>query len=306
MEFSNQIKYGYWMQLPDLQNFGDVLIKYIYFKKTGNTIIYKDRKCDKKLTVLISIGSILNHSDSFKCNLIIWGTGVIPKPHKKYDINSDNNKLFLNNYKILSIRGPLTYQLLQSWGYNKVPRIFGDPGLLISKYYKPNIKKKYKIGFIPHHSYSLDIINKYLQEINNKNITLINFNVKDDFNSIEDTINHILSCEYIISHALHGLITAHSYNIKAMFGLICPPDTEYGFFKYIDYYKSINLDGPINCVPILMKDIDINNFNINETIPINFFEYKNFNIDNVIRVIEKYPIPKFPINTNHILESCPF
>jgi len=105
---------------------------------------------------------------------------------------------------------------------------------------------------------------------------------------------------------LHGLITAHSYNIKAMFGLICPPNTEYGFFKYIDYYKSINLDGPISCIPILMKDIDINNFNINETIPINFFEYKNFNIDNVIRVIEKYPIPKFPINTNHILESCPF
>ena len=45
MELSNQIKYGYWMQLPDLQNFGDVLIKYIYFKKTGNTIIRKDRGC---------------------------------------------------------------------------------------------------------------------------------------------------------------------------------------------------------------------------------------------------------------------
>ena len=78
------------MQLPNLQNFGDVLIKYIYFKKTGNTIIYRYRGYDENLTILISIGSILNHSESFNCNLIIWGTGIIPKPHKKYNINSEN------------------------------------------------------------------------------------------------------------------------------------------------------------------------------------------------------------------------
>lgn len=310
MELSNEIKYGYWMQLPDLQNFGDILIKYIYFKKTGSMIIYRnkncDKNCDKNSTVLISIGSILNHSESFNCNLIIWGTGIIPKSYKKYDINSDDNKLFKSNYKILSLRGPLTYELLKSWGYNNIPRIFGDPGLLISKYYQPIIKKKYKIGFIPHYTYSFDIIDKYLQEINNKHITLINFNIKDDFNDIEDTINQIVSCEYIISHSLHGLITAHSYNIKALFGLICHPNTEYGFFKYIDYYNSINLNGPIYSIPISMKEIDINDFNINETIPINFFEYKNFNIDNVIQVIEKYPNPKFPINIDSILDSCPF
>jgi hypothetical protein len=73
MELSNEIKYGYWMQLPNLQNFGDILIKYIFFKKTGNIIIHRKRNCDencdenydKNSTVLISIGSILNQSEFF-------------------------------------------------------------------------------------------------------------------------------------------------------------------------------------------------------------------------------------------------
>jgi pyruvyltransferase len=301
----NEIKYGYWMQLPGLQNFGDILIKYIFFKKTGNMIRHKKHCRDKNSTVLISIGSILNHAELFDCNLIIWGTGIILRDRHKHKYNN-NHIFFKNNYTILSLRGPLTYELLKQCGYNNIPRIFGDPGLLLSKYYQPNINKKYKIGFIPHYRCSLDATNTYLQEINNDNVTLINLNIENNFNSIEDTINQIISCEYIISHSLHGIITAHSYNIKCIFGLVCPPNEKYNFFKYIDYYNSINLNGPIECVPILMKDIIMDEFNIDEIIPINFFEYKNFNIDDVIQLIEKYPNPQFPINTDPILDSCPF
>ena len=67
---------------------------------------------------------------------------LLDKQQKKYcymKLGRYHKNLFKANYKILSVRGPLTYNFLKSWGYNNIPRIFGDPGLLISKYYKPNI-----------------------------------------------------------------------------------------------------------------------------------------------------------------------
>ena len=80
-----------------------------------------------------------------------------------------------------------------------VPEIYGDPALILPKFYKPVIiaKLKDKIGIIPHKSnYS-----KYINKIDTSKYYLINPTDK-----WQNVINYICSCKAIISSSLHGLI----------------------------------------------------------------------------------------------------
>src|SRR5690606_8857665 len=95
-------------------------------------------KWDK--THYATIGSILHHVTK---DSIVWGSGIIDKqqPIEKADF--------------LAVRGPHTREFLLELGY-ECPEVYGDPALLLSKHYYPEIEKKYKIGIIPHyHDYKI-------------------------------------------------------------------------------------------------------------------------------------------------------
>ena len=52
--------------------------------------------------------------------------------------------------KILSVRGPLTRKRLLELDY-ECPETYGDSGMILPYFYYPEIKKKYKLGIIPHY-----------------------------------------------------------------------------------------------------------------------------------------------------------
>ena len=241
-------------------NFGDMITPYIYYKKTGKKAITKNIPRNKDF--LIGSGSIIGTSNR---NSIIWGTGIMFGTEK-----------FPKPKKILSVRGPLTRKRCLDNGID-CPEIYGDIGLLLPKFYNPKIKKKYKIGYVPHYiDYQLCIkINK--DKINN-NITII-----DITNNIENVIEKILECEFIISTSLHGIIASHAYNIKCAWGKISNKILG-GKVKYLDYYKSIGINDDIN--PIMID--------------------KYIEENKLLNIIEKYNNPAFPINTDEIMKLCPF
>lgn len=165
------------------------------------------------------IGSILSSSDK---ETIIWGSGAI--------IDTLDNKFRFKD--ILSVRGPLTRNLLIENGYN-CPQNYGDPALLLSKYYKPEIKKKYKLGIIPHYiDHDTSFLCRY---VNVEDVIVIDFHNYSDW---KDPINQIASCDFILSSSLHGLIISDSYKIP---NLWCKfSDKVYGNdFKYKDYLLSV-------------------------------------------------------------------
>ena len=213
----------YWWN--DKLNFGDQLNKFIIEKVSGGKVNLINENEDK--IHFMCIGSILHFANK---NTIVWGSGLI-----------SNNKKHLPRSipkQIHAVRGPLTKQYLKK-AKIKSPNIFGDPALLINKIYKPKVKKKHKLGIVPHYTQTDDeIIRSYQNYENIKIISLIN-------NSCAEVINQINECENIISSSLHGLIIADAYQIPNLWfeikrGIFKKNSVIGNGFKFHDYYESIN------------------------------------------------------------------
>lgn len=244
-------------------NFGDFVTPFIFkslFKKEPKLDINGGKNNED---VVLGAGSILN---SARRNSIIWGTGfmfgneVIPRPKK-----------------ILSVRGPLTRNRLLELGF-ECPEEYGDIGLVLPYFYFPEVKKKYKLGIIPHY---IDK-DKFHQIFKNDTHDT---KIIDVTEPIENVIKDILACEMTMSSSLHGIIVSHAYNVKSMWIKISDKIGG-GNFKFRDYYGSINIP------------------NYNDMLPYIYSEHVS--TCTITNIIDKYPNPTFPLNTKSIIKLCPF
>ena len=244
-------------------NFGDALnvffIEYLSSKKVlFAKFIPKLIKRNEKTYAVI--GSILQWSQN---NCEVWGAGFI----------SDKNIKIPKPKKIHSVRGPLTRKIFLDNNI-ECPEVYGDPALLMPFIYNPKIKKKYKLGFIPH------FVNKKSEFItsfeNNDNCLIMNILCGQNFKGL---ITEMLSCEYLVTSSLHGLIIAHSYNIPVLW-VKYSVELEGGRFKFDDYLMSVNKQ---NRSPFLVE--------------------KHHDIEEYISLMDS---KKIEINYFDILNSCPF
>lgn len=248
-------------KIKDNYNWGDdvnrVLIEFISGKK-----IIPARCKSMSHPHYICIGSVLQwYADK---NAIVWGTGLIKKTEVK------------ECRRICAVRGPLTRQELIRQGHS-CPEVYGDPALLFPRYYNPPIKKRFKIGIIPHYS-EIDkpIVKQLIQQQGFHFINIKHYGKWSNF------IDEILSCEYIISSSLHGCIISDAYNIPNIWCKFSEYEAEGDWFKFKDYYQSVH------------KKIEY---------PI--FISKESNKDSIInRIIQEWT--KNDIDLDLLMKACPF
>jgi pyruvyltransferase len=231
-------------------NFGDDLNPYLIEKLSGTKTQYihfaEDRIDSLKLFIALSlkgqlnfglaknfitsifakkyvlcIGSILNWYSSKRA--IVWGAGIIDR---KYNIKPAT---------YLAVRGTYTLEKVRELGISNDVKL-GDPGLLTPLVYDPSkgIKKKYKLGVIPHITHFEEVT---AQLSNSKSVHIINLNNS----SIEAVIDEFLMCEKIISTSLHGLIIANSFGIEALWMLLGKKPLSKDNVKFYDYFSSVNI-----------------------------------------------------------------
>ncbi len=206
-------------------NWGDDVALILARLISNKRIIPLEFATNKKVNYAC-IGSIIQFPWIVQSNTIVWGSGII------------SPSLGLSNFpeKILAVRGPLSRDFLLKNGVD-CPEIYGDPALLFPLYYKSNVKKKYKIGFIPHHL-----------DRNDKNVmaAISQFSLTNDvifidivnygkWNKFIDKVNE---CDFIISSSLHGIIIADAYNIPNCWCEFSYKHPDSGF-KFYDYFKSV-------------------------------------------------------------------
>ena len=256
----------WWGTAPDSRwNWGDQLNPWLFSKIAGIPIeeINKIHLWDGKASPrYFMIGSILNYINS--PNVEVWGTGL--------ETNSLNLKY--PPAKVCAVRGPLTRKKLIEQGYD-CPEVYGDPALLLPKYYTPNVKKEYKYGIVQHflHKEETEWISKYKDDPT--------VNIIDVENpSITGFIDEINKCEIILSSALHGIICGDAYGIPS-YHINFDPTGNYNHFKFNDYYCSVKR--PIVSPPLMID--------------------KNVDIEDIWPPLYNYSIS---IDLDKLLEACPF
>ena len=220
-----EIPLFYWSEIKfifrEKENYGDLLSKYLVEKISGKSVKFVHPKKQpwykRNKTNFLAVGSILHHADK---NSIVWGSGIID--HEQEIAEAD----------FRAVRGPQTREFLLKLGYH-CPKVYGDPVLLLPKYYNPQVERKYKIGIVPHYHDYKKAVELFQHESGIKVIDLLTMDV-------EETTREILSCKNIISSSLHGLIVAHTYKIPALW--VEFSDKIFGNgIKYQDYFKSLKI-----------------------------------------------------------------
>lgn len=247
-------------------NWGDalnpILVEYISGKKPTWVDFPNWKNFFKFLPsqdIYLVIGSIL--AKGVDKNTIVWGTGFI----------SITDKIRTKPKKVCAVRGPLTRELLLRQDIY-CPEIYGDPALLLPRFYKPNVKKINKLGIIPHY---VDTDNVVLDKFRKDRRILI----IDIRKGIKEVVNDVCSCETIASSSLHGIILADAYGIPSL-RLKFSNRIVGGNFKFMDYYMSVK---KINFTPLIMN--------------------KSITFQDMLQSFEDYRIR---INLDRLMDSCPF
>lgn len=230
----------------DNPNLGDSLSPWIVENLTGERIVYKypysvGNVYRKLLTsvhllligkwrlafkqfsfsfhpIIIAVGSLLEHSTT-KC--IVWGTGMA-QPSKTPQ-----------GGRFIMTRGQLSRKVLLDNGFKVESEICGDPALLMPLLYHPQVSTvSGRIGIIPHVS-EFDVAKEKLSE--NDVFFFIDFRT----NNVENTISQLLTCEYVYSSSLHGLILCHAYGIPCSWFQINV--FKGGNFKFHDHFTAVGI-----------------------------------------------------------------
>jgi hypothetical protein len=227
----NKIKLHY---DPYPTNFGDLLSIFIAEKLYGAIASASTYDCDA-----VFVGSLINRffrKRSFPSRAAgllrppvkIWGAGFIEKEH------GIGEKLF-RRLEIYACRGYRTLERLKKVRGVKFKReiAVADPGLLSGRLIDTsNIKKKYKLGIIPHY---IDKNSPFLSKIMVENSTFIN--IQQD---PETFMKLLAECELVIASAMHALIAADSLGMPNI-RMILSDKIIGGDYKYDDYYSAFSL-----------------------------------------------------------------
>ncbi|MFD2727417.1 polysaccharide pyruvyl transferase family protein [Hyunsoonleella rubra] len=268
---SRKIRLFWWneieLQGKSKENYGDLLGKYLVEKISGKEVVWTKPSAfsfsDFFSPIYVTIGSILTHVNS-KC--VVWGSGIVSKEFP------------VKNAKFLAVRGPQTRNHLLDLGY-EVPEIYGDPAILLPRYYNPQIEKEYKLGIVPHYA-DFEAVKDFCQ--NDGSILIIDLMT----NNVETTTDQFLKCEKIISSSLHGIIVSHAYGIPAVWQKFS--NRVFGDdIKYRDYFESVGIPN---------YESTILNTEMSESTMLNLFKNKQV-------LPEKKVIDRL---FNGLMEVCPF
>lgn len=153
----------------------------------------------------------------------LWGCGIV-SPHTIPIWRR------LSKSRVHALRGQYTLNEFRRRGIdiNTIP--LGDPAILSSLYFRAKSETvKYRYGLIPHYRHYC----MFQRSINlHTDLKILDVSKKPS-----QFIDDLLSCQYILSSSLHGLILADTFELPNKWIKI-NPDLFGGDFKFHDYYST--------------------------------------------------------------------
>lgn len=196
------------------RNWGDALSPVLVSLLSGKTVVHQEGLHQHRY---LAIGSILGCANE---HAEVWGSGFI----------RDKERILGHPRAVYAVRGPLSRAGLLEQGI-ECPEVYGDPALLLPRFYNPDVIKRYEVGLIPHYA---DKDHPWLEFCrHDPKVRII-----DIEGGIHNFVREVKACELIISSSLHGIICADAYGVPALWMELSDNVMGNGF-KFFDYFASI-------------------------------------------------------------------
>lgn len=202
----NRVNVYYWRPAIS-DNVGD-LISLVVVRSVAESLGLDFERATPETRKLFAVGSILEMAVQ---GATVWGSGLRHPILAPHGVTLD----------VRAVRGPLTREALIKIGH-ACPDVFGDPGILLPRFYQPRPEKRRSFLVVPHFLREKEILANYPQ---NAVSTLTS-----DWRGFIDAI---AAADLVISGSLHGIVLAEAYGVPAIL-LASAMDQER--FKYDDYY----------------------------------------------------------------------
>lgn len=192
------------------KNFGDGLTRLIVESVSGQQVRYVDQH--DPIAKLHAIGTNAHFA---KAGDHLWGTGVrfkAPSPSKGVTIHA--------------VRGPDSRNVFLKYGFD-CPEVYGDPALLLSRFYRPKREKRKGIAVLPHY---------HDRRLRGGDYRL----------SVEDepfeVVDQIASAEILVTSSLHAMLVADVFEVPVALVRYSEHLPAEPLFKYVDYLHSTGRD----------------------------------------------------------------
>ncbi|GAA1558992.1 polysaccharide pyruvyl transferase family protein [Brevibacterium picturae] len=266
---------GYWWDQQN--NFGDQigpwLIEMITGRPAFNTIALPNAG-----RAVMTAGSIITGMN--RPGMSIWGSGLIAP----LDSTTVEKLKPRQPHTIRAVRGELTRAELVEHLEWEVPKVFGDPALLLSTYFQPLALEPEvsRPAVVPHYAHR-----KLFEAHSEKN----DFDIIDVRKSPEVVVAQLADASAVASTSLHGLIIAQAYGVPWIRLRIADSHLVGEDFKFEDFYTTINRE-QVSEVS-LAKD-DVPKTNLVEILESASLPDSRYDVASLIRAFPYANIPKLP------------
>lgn len=222
-------------------NFGDTigpwLIQKISSKRAVNV-----RQVEVDAPTLYSVGSIVQLLE--KPGSLIWGSGLIRPIDTALKMQLSNAA----PKAILAVRGKLTRSELRSQLDWNVPPVFGDPAILLPRFFRPSASEASagKIAVVPHWNHK----HLFKQAPGDEQIKIVNVE-----QGMEAVVSDIANASHCVSTSLHGVIVAQAYGVPWVWLRIGDIPLLGDRFKFEDFFSMFDRDA-VSELDIAEADVD--------------------------------------------------
>lgn len=265
-DLSKPIRMYWW---DKKMNFGDLIGPWLVQMISGRPVVNTMwEETDEISSGLLTVGSLL-HSLR-RAGLDVWGAGSMRTLNQAFVDRLSERK----PRRIHAIRGWKTYKELTSkLGWN-VPKVYGDPALLLPRFYDPSVRSAddQRISIVPHYHHK-EVFAPLARD----------FKIIDVARDPATVVDEIASSRACLSTSLHGVIVAHAYGIPWTWLRISDHTLRGDTFKFEDFFTVMDRSA-VNSASIATDSMTK---------------------EELLRIAARSRVPKNKFSFNDLLESFP-